>query len=238
MGILVPGAMAQYVSVPAHSLYPLPDVLDWELGALVEPLAVALHGLHLAGLAVGERALVLGSGALGLMAILAAREVGADVVATYRYPHQGEAALAVGAQHTFAADGGGTRALAVESQRGPFDVVVETVGGQANTLEQALKLVNGGGRVLVLGVFTQAISLNTLALLLREVRILGSNSYCRSGPRADFDVALDLVAAAPERARRTITHRLPLMEAADAFAIAAAKDRGSLKVQVNPWPRD
>src|SRR5207244_13207049 len=54
------------LSVPAYTLYPLPDHLDFELGALVEPMAVAVHGIHLVNVAFGERVLVLGSGTIGL----------------------------------------------------------------------------------------------------------------------------------------------------------------------------
>lgn len=235
MGTFAPGGMAQYIAVPAYTLYPLPDGLDFELGALVEPLAVAVHGLHLANLAAGERVLVLGSGSLGLMAVLAARGAGAgEVMATYRHPHQGEAALALGASRVLAADEAGGRELISEAQRRPIDVVVETVGGKADTLQQAMNLVGMGGRIVVLGLFTQASSLNPLALMLKEVHIVGGITYCRPGRHSDFDVALGIITAQPERARGVISHRFPLAEAAEAFATAVDKSRRSLKVQVAP----
>ena len=235
MGTFVPGGLAQYVAVPTYGLYPLPDGLEFDLGALVEPLAVAVHGLHLAGLALGERVLVLGSGSIGLMAILAARAAGAsEVVATFRYPHQGEAALAVAAQRALATDEAGWRELSGEAQRRPFDVVVETVGGKADTLVQAVNLVRPGGRVVVLGLFTQAASLNPLVLMLKEVRIVAGITYCRPGLHSDFRIALGIIAAAAEQARQVISHRFPLAEAAGAFATAADKSTRSLKVQVSP----
>ncbi len=82
--------------------------------------------------------------------------------------------------------------------------------------------------------FTQSVQLNALALMLKEVKMAGGITYCRPGLHSDFDVALRILASGPERARALITHRLPLAQAADAFAAAANKSSGSIKVQVAP----
>ncbi|MBI2913347.1 MAG: zinc-binding dehydrogenase, partial [Chloroflexi bacterium] len=229
LGTFAPGGLAEYVAVPAYALYPLPDALDFELGALVEPLAVAVHGLHQVGLSVGERVLVLGSGSIGLMAVLAAKAAGAgEVIATYRHDHQGKAALAAGA--TRALKAGETGGL---EQQG-IDVVVETVGGAADTLAQALNVARPGGRISVLGLFTQPVQLNALALMLKEARMAGGITYCRLGQHSDFEVAMGIILSDPERARALISHRFPLAEAAQAFAAAADKSSGSLKVHIHP----
>ena len=167
----------------------------------------------------------MGSGAIGLLTVLAARAAGAgEVVATYRYEHQGRAAEAAGAARVVKAD-------EVGGEKG-FDVVVETIGGNAPTLGQALSAVRSGGRISVLGVFTQTAEINALALMLKEVTMVGGITYCRPGRRSDFDVALGILASEPERARALITHRFPLEKAAEAFATAADKGTKSLKVQV------
>src|SRR3990172_10976282 len=124
LGTFAPGGLAEYVTVPAYTLYPLPDDLDFDLGALVEPLAVAVHGLHLVDLTAGERVLVMGSGSIGVLAVLAARAFGAaDVIATYRHEHQAKAALAAGASRTVHAD----EAMGLGKEG--VDVVVGTGGG-------------------------------------------------------------------------------------------------------------
>jgi len=225
LGAMAPGALAEYVTVPAYGLYPLPDSLDFELGALAEPLAVAVHGLHIVGFSMGERLLVMGSGAIGLLTVLAAKAAGAgEIVATYRHEHQGRAALAAGAARIVKAD-------EIGGEKG-FDVVIETIGGNAPTLGQALGAVRSGGRISVLGVFTQAAEINALMLMLKEVSVVGGITYCRPGRHSDFDVALRILEAEPERARALITHRFPLAEAGQAFATAADKGSGSLKVHV------
>jgi 2-desacetyl-2-hydroxyethyl bacteriochlorophyllide A dehydrogenase len=226
LGTFAPGAMAEYVAVPAYTLYHLPHPLDFEIGALAEPLAVAVHGLHIVGLKAGERVLVMGSGAIGVMSVLAARRSGAEVIATYRHDHQAEAALAAGASRVVR--DGETAGL----EKDGIDVVVETVGGTAPTLSQAMGIVRSGGRVSVLGLFGGTESLNALGLVLKEVTVVGGITYCRPGLRSDFDVALSILAESADVARSLITHRFGLEEAGEAFATAADKSRKSLKVHV------
>jgi len=229
LGTFAPGGLAEYVVVPDYTIYPLPDALDFELGALVEPLAVVVHGLHLVDLAFGDRVAVLGSGTIGVMAALAARAMGAaEVAVTYRYEHQARAALAAGATRAVPAED--VASLAGDKP----DVVVETVGGHAETLGQAVGLVRPGGRVSILGLFTGPVQVNALTMMLNEVRTACAIMYCRIQRLTDFEAALRMIEADPERARAVITHRFPLADAAEAFATAADKKSGSLKVQVIP----
>ena len=155
-------------------------------------------------------------------------------MATYRHEHQGQAALAAGASRVLKDDQiPELKADAFPAPPAePFDVVIETIGGSAPTLGQALGAVRPGGRISVLGLFTQPPTINALALMLREVQIAGGITYCRPSQHSDFDVALRILQSDPERARAVITHRFPLEEAAEAFARAADKTSGSLKVQV------
>jgi 2-desacetyl-2-hydroxyethyl bacteriochlorophyllide A dehydrogenase len=222
------GALAEYVTVPAYTLYHLPGEVDLELAALTEPLAVCVHGLHLVDLRAGDRVLVLGSGTIGLMSTLAAFAAGAEVVTTYRHDHQGQAALTAGAWRVVRENE--TAGLEKEG----FDVVVETIGGNAPTLQQALGIVRPGGRVCVLGVFSQPQQMNALGLVLKDVRMAGGITYCRPGPHSDFDVAIGILRTHGDRARKLITHKFPLEDAAQAFATAKDKSTKSLKVQVQP----
>ncbi len=233
LGMTYPGGMAEYVRVPAKAVHTLPDGVDYELGALAEPLAIPVHGLHLANLKAGERVLVLGAGAIGLLTTMAAKAMGAgEVVCTYRYPHQRDAALAVGAEGVYEATELGMDGLRRDLPGHPIDLVVEAVGGQADTLEQAISLVKPGGRVLVLGIFSQPKAINPLLMALREVHLFATQGYCQSPERSDVATAIEILAGDPGRARGIISHRLPLDEAAEAFRIASDKSSGSLKVQV------
>jgi len=234
LGAMVDGGFAEYVRVPAYAAFPLPPGMDCEVGALTEPLAVAVHAVRLAPVRLGHRVLVLGGGTIGLVAVAAARAAGAgDVWSTVRHAHQARAAEALGATRVFT-DPGDAGALAAAATEHPVDVVIETVGGRADTLNEALLHVRPGGTVAVLGVFSTMPALNALLLLMKEVRIVGSLTYGRPDPRADFEIALHLLGAEPERFRQLITHRVPLAEIGRGFALAGDKRAGSIKVAVTP----
>ena len=233
LGTVLPGAFAEFVHVPSYMVHPLPDGVDFEVGALVEPLAVAVHGLRQVALSVGERVAVFGSGTIGLMALVAARAMGASgVFMTARYPHQAEAARALGAEQVVEA-GDDTVAELTEAFGGrPPEVVVETVGGHADTLNQAVTLVKSGGRVSILGLFTGPVSLNATVAVLKEVLLVGGITYGRPGSRSDFEIAIEIAAQRAEELRRLITHRVALGDIGQGFATAADKSQRSIKVTV------
>src|SRR5581483_2792209 len=88
-GLNINGGLSEYLALPHYALYKLPPEVDCELGALCEPLAVGVHGLRLVDLRFGDRVAILGAGTIGLLAIVAAKEMGATyVAATARHPHQ------------------------------------------------------------------------------------------------------------------------------------------------------
>jgi len=233
IGTQAPGAFAEYISVPSYIVHPLPEGVDFEVGALVEPLAVAVHGLRQVGLSIGERVAVLGSGTIGLMALVAARAMGAsDVFATARYPHQADAARALGAAGVVEAGENATVELTGAFGGRLPDVVVETVGGHADTLNEAVLLAAPGGRVSVLGIFSGPVSLNATLTVLKEVTLAGGVVYGRPGARSDFEVALDIAASHVEDLRRLITHRVALADIEQGFATAADKSQRSIKVTV------
>jgi 2-desacetyl-2-hydroxyethyl bacteriochlorophyllide A dehydrogenase len=233
-GTMVDGGFAEYVRMPAYALFPLPAAVDYEVGALTEPLAVTVHAVRLAAVQLGARVLVLGSGTIGLLSVAAAKAAGAaEVWVTARHPQQCDAATMLGASRAFTGPDTASE-LSAAAHDTPIDVVIETVGGAADTLNDAVHCVRRGGSVAVLGVFTSMPAFNALALMLKEVRLIGSLTYGRSGARADFDVALQLLADHPERFRRLITHRVPLSDLARGFATASDKRSGSIKVAVQP----
>jgi threonine dehydrogenase-like Zn-dependent dehydrogenase len=166
------------------------------------------------------------------MALIAAQELGAsDVFATARYPHQAEAARSLGAT-VIEANDNATGALMEAFAGRPPEVIVETVGGHADTLNQAVTLAAFGGRVSVLGIFTGATTVNATLAVLKEVMLLGGITYGRPGTRSDFDVALEIARRRAADMRRLVTHRVSLDEIERGFATAADKSQQSIKVTV------
>ena len=241
-GVHAEGGLAEAVCVPAERCFRPAEPLAPEVLALSEPLAVAVHGLRRAGLEAGERVLVLGAGSVGWLSVFAARALGAgEVWVSARHATQAEAVREAGADRVLAESEADAASLHRLARRQPFDRVVETVGGRADTLGPAAAAVRPGGSVAVLGMFLGRVQIDPMPLLRKEVGLLWS--YCYHHPRGadarrpDFADALALLEREPERAARLITHRLPLARVAQAFALARARGAGALKVSVRPEPR-
>jgi len=228
------GGFAEYVRIPEYALVPVPPSVDFDVAALAEPMAVAVHAARVAQVALGDRVVVLGAGTIGLLAVVAARAAGAgEVWCTARHPHQRAAAECVGATRVFSGPEA-ARELQAAARQYVVDAVIETVGGAADTLREAVEVVRAQGAIAVLGVFTVLPSLNALALIAKEVRMFGSATYGRASVRTDFEVAVRLLGERPERFRPLITHGFPLNEIAGGFATAADKRSGAIKVLIHP----
>ncbi len=231
-GLHRPGGFADAVVVPAHRLYPVPDDLPPALAVLAEPFAVAVHGLRLAGVRAArppERLLILGAGAIGLaVAAVAGAWAFEDIAITARHDHQARLAARLGVHRTIdAAAAGGL-------DRFDADLVIETVGGSADTMTSAAAALAPGGTIGVLGVFTAPLRLDPLALLGKEARVQWSNCYSRRPGEEDFAEALRILAAGAGAYRDLLTHKVPLDEIERAFDIAGDKRSGAVKVSVIP----
>src|SRR5881296_110398 len=232
VGLTIPGGFAEYLKTPARHCFRVPAGVDFATAALSEPLGVAVHGVRLAGLEIGQRVAVLGAGTIGLMAVVAARAGGAgEVLVVARRPQQRAAALALGADRVVGdGEAGGVLGDALEA---PIDLVIETVGGEADTLDTAVAAARPGGTICLLGAFTRSPAFPALFVLAKELRVIGSFVYGRAGARADFDVVLDLLRRqGTALANRLITHRFPLKSITEAFRTASDKTTGSIKVTI------
>src|SRR5499433_3166456 len=166
VGMTIPGGYAEYLRIPARHCFPTPVTVPFDVAALSEPLAVAVHGVRIAGLAIGQRVLVLGAGTIGLMAVLAARAGGAgEVLVTARRPQQKAAALALGADRVF--DDTDEAALLEAASDNPIDLVLESVGGTAATLDTAVAACRPGGTICLLGVYTSAVSFPAIFTIVK-----------------------------------------------------------------------
>ncbi len=231
-GINAPGGLCEYLVVKSYAMYKLPPELDCELGALVEPLAVDVHGLRIVDLKFGEKVAVLGAGTIGLLTIAAAKAMGASfIAATARHPHQKAMATALGADAVYDPSPEGVAKMGAEIPGGA-DVVVETVGGHAETLGQAMQIVGVGGRISVLGAFTQPVTIHPIFFFIKEVRIFGSNCYGRPGRMSDYEMAIEIMRRNADTLRPLVTHRFSLEQVAEAYATADDKSSGAIKVHI------
>ena len=213
------GGMAEYCLAPASSITLLPSGLDPSVGCLVEPIAVAVHGIRRGGVRGSHRVAVIGGGTIGQTASLAAQMTGATVDLVARHDVQREAATRLGANDGVT-DG--------------YDIVVEAAGTDS-ALAQAANICRPGGTIIGLGTYWHGtVQMPGLAMGMKELNFVPAVMYGRSGPSRDFDVAATLLAHRPEVADALITHRFPLDAAVEAFEVARDRAAGAIKVVLEP----
>jgi 2-desacetyl-2-hydroxyethyl bacteriochlorophyllide A dehydrogenase len=213
VGINVDGGMAEYVLVPEASIFRLPSGLDVDSACLIEPLAVAAHGLNRARVSAKDKVLVVGAGPIGLAtaAILQGRGMAFDITA--RYPHQQAAAATLGG-HTEASDG--------------YDVVVDAVGS-SDSIADAIARCRPMGRVALVGSLWTPASLD-IAFCARELELIAATTYRAGHKHGEFNEAAQVLQQSPHITDALITHRYPLEAAAEAFDTAAHRASGAIKV--------
>jgi threonine dehydrogenase-like Zn-dependent dehydrogenase len=217
LGVGRNGGMADELRVPESCLVYLPSNVDLRDACLVEPLAVVVHGMHRAGLEAGQRVAVVGGGAIGLCAVAVAKAGNAMVGLSARYDHQVAAGKSLGAGEV----------------EGQYDLVVECAGTE-KAVNRAIKLCRPKGRILILGTHWNGLSLQQIPAMMKETTIVSSFMYASNGPVRDFDVAAMLLSRHPEIAGALITHRFPLAEVKQAFAVARDRKAGAIKVVLEP----
>jgi threonine dehydrogenase-like Zn-dependent dehydrogenase len=114
------------------------------------------------------------------------------------------------------------------------EVVIESVGGTADTLTDAIRVVGRGGRVVVLGTFSEPRLVDVQRLMMKEVGLLGSFCYGSGDRELEFAMAARLTGRWSQELGALTTHQLPLEQVADAFAIADDKHTGAIKVTLTP----
>jgi len=213
MGVLGDGGMAEYVTAPASSLVELPTGLDIRIASLVEPLAVAIHGLDRARVRENDRVLVIGAGPIGLAmgAALRSRGITYDMVA--RHEHQKIAALKMGA--------------ALNKHDG-YDLVMDAVGSPTS-LTQSAELSRPLGRIGLVGLSWGSISLEP-EFSAKELELIPSMGYSFKRPNRSFEEAGMILLNNPDVAEALVTHRFPLDGVSEAFATAADRAAGAIKV--------
>jgi len=228
-----PGAFAERVripgSVPGENVFKLSDEIDDEAGATVEPLAVGVHAVKLAGSVEGATALVLGLGTIGQQVVQVLRAHGARrIIGMDLSQLRLEAARELGADAVDGAPGAEAALAAALSDGEEIDLVFECSGVPA-LATAALDAVRAGGQIVVLALYDDPVTFNPTALVQKELRLQGSIAYTSE----DFAEAIDLLRRGAARADTLITQRERLDDIGEAFRVQLSKDR-SLKVLVTP----
>lgn len=216
------GGYAEYAITHPNQCVKLPASASIADGAIIEPLAVALHGVNMSGLKAGDKVLIIGAGPIGLAVAFWARRAGAsDVIIQDISDFQRDRALMMGAT-------GFVTSPSDPLIDGKADIVFECVG-VPGLIEQAIGQVRNRGTILLLGLCTKPDTLNTFAMLSKEVRLITSAFFTRS----EYETALDALNAGAAEPRLLITDTISLADTPARFEALRTRSH-DCKILINP----
>ena len=226
-----PGGFAESVAVQASMLFALPDRLSFEQGALVEPLAVALHGINLGEVEASDRCVVIGAGPIGVMTALGLRARGVErILVIERNERRQERMRSLGVEAVGLED---VHVRTVEALGGELpDVVLECAGNPAAP-QLAIELVRSRGIVVLMGVLEEPVEISQLVLMIKEAQLRASFAYRRE----DFEEAIALLVEGKVPADSLITGKAPLERAQEMFERLESPATEDIKILLEPASR-
>jgi L-iditol 2-dehydrogenase len=216
------GAFAEYVAVPRRIMYRLPDSLSYEQAALIEAVSVAVHAVGLTPIRLGDTAVVVGSGMIGLLALQAAKLAGCSRVIVID-PDDTRLKLAreMGATETI-------NPKQAKTPEGVADVAIECVGA-TEPIRTAIATVRKGGAVTLVGNVAPEVNIHLQSVVTRQIRLQGS---CASN--GEYPACIELMASGAIKVDSLISAVAPLQEGASWFDRLYRREPGLMKVILRP----
>ncbi len=216
--------------MPAYQPHVQPPTLSPALGALAEPTAVGVHGWNLAGLTQPDSVVVVGIGNIGLLAVLVAKVRGArQIIAIGKYAPRQALAEHYGASLVLSPDDSKMQARILEHTDGLGAELVLEAAGTPSSLRMAVDSARKGGKIVVLGVFHEEVSLDYRHILMAEKQIMGSIIY----QREDFTEAIAILGSGEIDQAHHITSEVPLREIVSGGFLPLSESKAEhIKIQV------
>jgi L-iditol 2-dehydrogenase len=224
------GAFAEYVNVPQHILYRIPEEVSFTQASMVEPFGVAAHGIELTPVSWNDTALVVGAGMIGLCVIQVLRSRGCGkIIAVDLEDEKLSMAKQLGASIALnpVRDNIQAGILAQSEGRGA-DIAIEAVG-ISDSVKTAIEGVRKGATVTLVGNLSPAVELPLQSVVTRELRLQGS-----CGIAGEFPAVLDMMARKEINTEAFLSAEAPLSEGADWFKRLYNKEPGLIKVVLKP----
>lgn len=212
-GFQAPGVAQGLFVTSAAKVVPLPDGFSFEQGAMVEPVAVAVHATSRVGGLGGRNVVVLGAGPIGNLVAQVAQSRGARVLVTDVSAHRLSIASECGIAYTSnaASEGLGDAVRDAFGSEG-FQVAFECVGVEA-TLDAAVEGIEKGGAIVVVGVFGEKPRIDAGLVQDRELSLIGTLMY----KREDYMEAVRLIESGAVNTRPLESKHFPFARYADAY---------------------
>ncbi len=224
------GALAEYVAVPQHIVYRLPEQLSFEHAATVEPVSIAVHAVGRVPVRLNHTAVVIGTGMIGLIIVQALRAAGCGrIIGVDVDPNRLQLATRLGASQVLSPAETDVPAEVLRQTEGRgADLVFEAVG-LAETTATAIGCVRKGGCVGLVGNLTPQVGFPLQAVVTREITLYGS---CAS--RGEYPACLDMIARRAIDVESLTSAVAPMAEGAQWFARLREGNDGLMKVILRP----
>ena len=209
----LPGGFGEYAAVHESCLIKLPEGMPIEHGALAEPVATSVHAIRRLHGRHYRRAVILGSGTVGMITMLVLRRHVERIVMTDVDESRLQKALALGADEVINAEKQNAVEQALELSGGQrYDLIIDAAGFPS-TRQQGFDLIKNGGDYVVLGLGERFHPVDFQRLATGELNLIGSQCHVKE----DFDEAFRLLMDGTVEYDRIVT-QLPLSKAPYAFA--------------------
>lgn len=225
------GGAAEFIAVPAKALHKLPEAVDYEVAALIEPATVCFFAMEKISPISARSVAILGSGPIGLIALALAKAMGASLVmAVELLPERVAFARKLGADHAIDAKVMDASETIKDLTRGTgVDIVIEATG-DPTSIQKAIEIVKPGGKIVLISLY-EGMQSTILGdqLVTKDIELHGSMASAHVWGRV-----INFIAAGRLNLKPLITHTFSLDEAPHAFEVAERKSEGVIKVCLKP----
>jgi L-iditol 2-dehydrogenase len=224
------GAFAEFVLVPQNIVYKIPDALPYEHAALIEAVSIGVHAVSISGIRLGDTAVIVGAGMIGLLTLQAGRLAGCTrVIAVDLDDAKLQVAKQLGADEGLNPKTCDVPARVAELTNGRgADVAIECVGA-TSPIKTAILSVRKGGTVTLVGNISPAVEIPLQSVVTRQIRLQGS---CASN--GEYPQCIDLLARGAIRVDPIISALAPLEEGVEWFERLYRHDSNLMKVVLQP----
>ena len=223
------GSLSQYMHVPAHTCFPIPDTIDDASAALLEPLGIALHGIDLAKIRVANSIAILGAGPIGLYILQLARLSGADpIFVSDKFDWRLAMAAELGAIPVNCDSADPVQFVRDATNGRGVDIAIEAAWAD-HSVQQAAEMARLGGRLVLVGIPGP----DTLTLKHSTARRKGLTIRMSRRMKHTYPRAIKLAQSGAVDLTRIVSHRFPLDKTPDAFALNLAYRDDVVKIVID-----
>jgi len=225
LGVHTDGCMSEYFSYPEHLLHKVPTGIPEELVPLAEPLTIALHALHRTCLKAGERIVIFGAGAIGMLSAMASLHYGADPIVVDVVPERLKFAKSLGVRHAFNSRIQNIAAEISAVTNGRMAEVVMEATGANTCIHDTIAMASYCGRIALTGWPDGETSIDTFSVTRKELQLYGSRNS-----KNEFTEALELIEQGKVNVRAILSEVVPFDQLPDAVERMAANPGKYIKI--------